>query len=76
MIVRKYVQVVEIGNHGDGWYDELVVKETVKNAILVNQFREETDKEDVEFWRGIYHSPRVGAFRITYKFVEESEESE
>lgn len=74
MKTRKYIQVVEVGTHGNGWYDKLQVEETFKNALLVNQFREEADKEDVEFWRGVYHSPRVGAFRITYEFVGESEE--
>ena len=49
MKTRKYIQVVEVGTHGNGWYDKLQVEETFKNALLVNQFREEANKEDVEF---------------------------
>ena len=73
MIVRKYIQCIEIGNFV-GWDGIWETTETIKSADKVKLYLEERKKEDVSFCMGSYDSPRLGRFCVTYDFYEESEE--
>lgn len=77
MLVRTYIQVVELGEWKACGFNDIrwCAEETIEDAKQVNKFREETEKEDVDFGCGVFASPRYGRFRIAYKFVGEVEES-
>lgn len=75
MKCRIFRQIVEVGcwRIKNDWEDRWVASETYKDADIVNQYRAETKKEDVSFFRGVYWSPRLGQFCITYEFIKEEE---
>ena len=69
MKIRAYKQVIELGHtvpDWDSYWGKWVVDSVIDEAERVLKYIEETKKDTTSFGGGIYHSDRLGDFRIRY----------